>query len=120
MPKPNSRRKGHDFERWVANRLKQWGFTAQRSLQSRGGHGQPDVDVEEAPLGDVHIECKRYKRSAVYKYVHQAERDSGHRPWWWVVLKADHEEPLCIMPLDMALDWAEQLKDCPSQAGEDN
>jgi hypothetical protein len=109
----------------LVNYFKDFGFSSRRSLQAMGGSGQPDVVVDEEPLKDVHIEGKRYKRMAIYKHAHQAERDSGHRPWWWVVVKADREEPLAVMPLDFAVDMAVQLRefyqkeDNPSGAEED-
>ena len=120
MPKINSRRKGHSFERWVVNFFKHLGWTSRRELQAMGGHGQPDVSVEEWPLSDFHLECKRYKRSAIYKHAHQAERDSGHRIWWAVVFKADHEPELAIMPLE-AFEWlCHELRELtPSGAEED-
>lgn len=56
----NSRRKGHQYERDVANLYRGAGFSAKRGLQSRGGGEEvADVVLEEV---DWFIECKNTVR----------------------------------------------------------
>ena len=64
-----SRRKGHDWERAVAKRLRAiFGTAVRRGWQSRDGAEQPDVDG--SPWW---VECKRSKRPNIEAALVQAE-----------------------------------------------
>ena len=66
------RRKGHDFERWVANELKAIFPNSRRGLQYQDGACPPDV------IGTpFHIECKKGKRTDIKAAMLQAENDSA-------------------------------------------
>lgn len=103
----SSRRKGHDFERDLVRWFKSRGIDAERGYQSRGGGAeQADVILDGLPW---HIEAKRPAKSAVYKYMEQAEHDRclnnlGFTPV--VFLKADRKPVLAIM---FAGDWIEEV-----------
>jgi hypothetical protein len=76
-----ARRKGHDFEREIVNRLQSVlpaGFMAQRMLQSRGGGSLPDVEIYTESGALVHIECKKGKRPNIPNAYDQAFKD--HKP----------------------------------------
>jgi Holliday junction resolvase len=75
----SARRKGHDFERKIANIFKEWGWSARRMFQGAGGQCLADVNVEDDPWEDVHLECKALKKMAIYNHIRQARSDAGHR-----------------------------------------
>lgn len=69
---PNSRRKGAEGERELANILKTYGFDARRGQQYRGGGDSPDV----VGLPGVHIECKRVEKLNIENAMKQSRRDA--------------------------------------------
>jgi Holliday junction resolvase len=86
----NSRAKGARAERELANKLKEYGFTARRGQQYSGANGDADVVCTE--LAQYHIECKMVAALNVDKAIDQATRDCGdktpivchrknNRPW---------------------------------------
>lgn len=70
----NSKRKGKTGELELANKLKEYGYKAQRSVQYNGKDGQADV----LGLPHVHIECKRVEKLNLYDAMEQAKRDAKH------------------------------------------
>ena len=70
----NSNRKGKDGERELAAKLREYGLTAKRGQQHKGGPDSADVEVEEWP--DIHIECKRTEKFQLYPAMRQAICDS--------------------------------------------
>ena len=68
----NSRNKGAQGERELANILKDYGYKAWRGQQFSGANG--DADVEG--LLDVHIECKRVEKLNIDKAMEQSRRDA--------------------------------------------
>jgi len=86
----NSRAKGAVGERELANKLKEYGFTARRTQQFCGAAGDSDVVCQE--LSEYHIECKRVERLNVDQAMDQSLRDCqdktptvmhrrNHKPW---------------------------------------
>ena len=57
---PNSRRKGHDYERDTAAWYRSRGIEAKRGFQSRAGDDDPDVVLGPPRNAWMWIECKRY------------------------------------------------------------
>lgn len=87
-----SRRKGHNFERWVAAQFREHGFPdAKRGQQTRFGSDAPDVDGTP-----YWIECKVGKRVYPIRAFFQAQdartlsRVNGNRPII-VVTKLDRQ-----------------------------
>ena len=74
----NSKRKGSAGERELANKLKEYGYDARRSVQYNGKDGQADV----LGLPHIHIEAKRVERLNLYDAMEQAKRDAknGDKP----------------------------------------
>lgn len=68
----NSRRKGADGERELANVLKRYGYEARRGQQFSGANGDADV----VGLPGVHVECKRVERLNLDAAMEQAARDA--------------------------------------------
>lgn len=67
-----SRRKGADGERELANLLKTYGFDTRRGQQYHGGGDSPDV----VGLPGVHIECKRVEKLNIEVAMAQSRRDA--------------------------------------------
>lgn len=67
-----SRRKGADGERELANLLKTYGFDTRRGQQYHGGGDSPDV----VGLPGVHIECKRVEKLNIEAAMAQSRRDA--------------------------------------------
>ena len=74
----NSRQKGKTGELELANKLKEYGYDARRSVQYNGKDGQADV----LGLPHIHIEAKRVERLNLYDAMEQAKRDAknGDKP----------------------------------------
>ena len=68
----NSRQKGKAGELELANKLKEYGYDTQRSVQYNGKDGQADV----VGLPNIHIECKRVEQLNLYNAMDQAKRDA--------------------------------------------
>ena len=68
----NSRQKGKAGELELANKLKEYGYDTQRSVQYNGKDGQADV----VGLPNIHIECKRVEQLNLYNAMEQAKRDA--------------------------------------------
>lgn len=86
----NSKAKGSAGERELANKLKEYGFTARRSQQFCGANGDSDITCQE--LNQFHIECKRVEKLNIDKAMAQALNDCkdttptvfhrrNHKPW---------------------------------------
>lgn len=98
----SARRKGHNFERDVANLAKEhWPgcLDVRRMLQGAGGSCLPDVEVlyDGKPL--MHMECKKGKQPNIVKAMEQAISD--HRPGVYpvAVTMRDRGEPMATMRL---------------------
>jgi Holliday junction resolvase len=92
----NSRAKGAAAERELAAYLRSKGFEARRGQQFCGSPDSPDVVCDDFPF---HIESKRCERVELWKWIEQARRDAGGKPWavchrknregWVVVIDLD-------------------------------
>ena len=92
----NSRRKGAQGERDLANTLKKMGFDkARRGVQYSGSPDSPDV----VGIDGFHIECKRTERTDLYGWMKQAQRDCGDNVPI-VVHRKNREGWLVIMTLE--------------------
>ena len=68
----NSRRKGAEGEREIANILKNHGYDARRGQQYSGANGDADV----VGLPGIHIEVKRVEALNIDKAMEQSKRDA--------------------------------------------
>lgn len=68
----NSREKGANGERELANILKEYGYKTHRGVQYCGDTGA--ADVVGLPL--IHIECKRVERLKLYDAIEQAKSNA--------------------------------------------
>lgn len=70
----NSRAKGARFERTLASRFREYGYSeARRSAQYCGKTGEA-ADIVNLP--GLHIEAKHQERMSLYDWMAQAKRDS--------------------------------------------
>lgn len=68
----NSKRKGSDGERELAQFLREHGYSGRRGQQYSGANG--DADVEGLP--GIHIECKRVEKLNIDEAMEQSIRDT--------------------------------------------
>ena len=93
--KMNSRKKGAQGERELAEELRKWGYKTRRGQQYSGANG--DADVVGVP--GLHIECKRVEKLNIDQALQQSIRDSQseipvvmhrrNREIWKVTLRLD-------------------------------
>lgn len=69
----NGKQKGAAGERELANKFKEYGFSARRTQQFCGAAGDADILCTE--LSEYHIECKRVEKLNIDKAMEQALRD---------------------------------------------
>ncbi|EXG84458.1 hypothetical protein K413DRAFT_1199 [Clostridium sp. ASBs410] len=72
LGKINSRDKGANGERELANILKEYGYKTHRGQQYCGDTGAADV----VGLPQIHIECKRVERLNIYDAIEQAKSNA--------------------------------------------
>lgn len=101
--KINSRAKGSDGERELANILKKHGYDARRGRQFNGMDGSPDV----VGLPGIHIECKRVERLNLDKAMEQSIRDAKEGETPTVFHRKNRKDWKVTMLLD---DWIELYK----------
>lgn len=90
----NSRRKGIDFERWVAQQYREW-WPSLDVFRGQQGDGARDPDVNHDLLWS---ECKRGRRPNIRAALEQAIRDTdGRIPV--AVTKADRDQPIASLRL---------------------
>lgn len=75
----NSRNKGAQGERELANWLTARGYTARRGQQHAGGQDSPDIVCDK--LRDFHHEVKRVERLNLDAAITQAQNDGDGKPW---------------------------------------
>lgn len=97
MARINSKVKGRNGEAELAEKLREYGYSARRGQQFAGGFDSPDV----VGLPGIHIECKRQERLNIDNAMDQAIRDSegkavpavfhrrNRRPWMVTLLLDD-------------------------------
>lgn len=92
----NSKRKGSDGERELANILKKYGYESRRGQQYCGSNGDADV----IGLPGIHIECKRVERLNIYDAIKQAKSDMKEDELPAVFHRKNRKEWLVTLPLD--------------------
>lgn len=95
-----SKRKGNSLERDLVNEAREKGLEAKRVPLSGAAEGYPgDVIVHSSWGSDYCIEAKwrgdGFKQ--IYGWLQHKNADA-------LVIKADHQEPLCIIPYTKFLD----------------
>lgn len=101
---PNSRSKGADFERSVANKLREYGYESRRGQQYSGANGDADV----VGLPGIHIECKAVERLNIYTAMKQSENDAREDEVPIVIHKKNYKGILVTMQFE---DWIRLYKE---------
>lgn len=91
----NSREKGKNGERELAQILRAYGFEARRGQQFSGANGDPDV----VGMSGVHIECKRVEKLNIYEAMAQSINDARISETPVVMHRKNREEWLVTMRL---------------------
>lgn len=97
MGKINSREKGARFERKVAEKLREYGYEAERGCQHSGGKDSPDVKHN---MKGIHIEAKAVERINIWKALAQSERDAGADEIPIVIFKRNYGDNYVALSLD--------------------
>lgn len=101
MPKINSKQKGARFERLLASRFREYGYTdARRTAQYCGNTGDAS-DVTNLP--GIHVEAKHCEQMRLYDWMAQAKRDAeagGGKTLPAVFHKKNNAEILVTMTLE--------------------
>ena len=93
----NAKQKGARFERYLASKLREYGYDCRRGQQFCGANGDADV----VGLPGLHIEAKHQETMRLYDWVAQAKRDSGASGKLPAVFhKKNNAEILVTMPMD--------------------
>lgn len=95
----NSKQKGARFERLLASKFRDYGYSDSRRTAQYCGNTGDASDVVGLP--GIHVEAKHQERMSLYEWMDQAKRDShgaGNLPA--VFHKKNNCEILVTMPLD--------------------
>ena len=104
----NSREKGKRFEREVAKKLRENGYTdARRGQQYCGANG--DADVVGLPY--IHIECKAVEKLNLYDAMDQAKADAKGIEEPVVIHKKNNKPVLVTMEFDTFMRMYEPFKE---------
>lgn len=103
----SQRTKGHSWEREVARRFREIGFSeAKRGLQTRGGAAEcPDVHA-----GPFDVECKVGKRPPIRQALDTATEHARRGQIGIAVIKEDRKPPFVVIGLDDFLDLVQEWK----------
>ena len=93
----NSKQKGCVGERELANKLKEYGYNTERSVQYNGKNGQADV----IGLPHIHCEVKRVEKLNIYNAIDQAKRDAKNDDMPTVFHRKNRCNWLVTMELDV-------------------
>ncbi len=96
--KVNSKRKGAEFERKLANILKEHGYDCRRGQQYCGANGDADV----VGLQGIHIEAKAVEQLNIHEAMKQAIDDAREGELPAVFHKKNRQRILVTMTLE---DW---------------
>ena len=91
----DSRRKGHDFERFISKYLQKFFPMSKRHLEYQFAESHTGVDVENtSPFA---IQCKCYNNIAVYKWLEEIKQKDLIPI---LIAKANNKKPILIGYLD--------------------
>ena len=97
MGKINSREKGARYERYIAHKLRDYGYEAERGVQHQGGKDSPDVKHN---MPRLHIEAKNVEALNIWKALEQSRRDSGEDEMPIVIFTRNREQDYVAMPFE--------------------
>ena len=95
------RRKGHAFERWVANQLKKIFPEARRHLEYQASEA---IGVDVANTGKFKVQCKRGRKYSPLSAIKEIQICPFEGGVPVLVTQGDFEEPLAVLPFSEFLD----------------
>ena len=110
MAGSHSRGKGHRYERLIASRLREEGYSVRRGLQSRAGYECADVEFdpneEEGWEFPYWVECAHYHQGGLIfnKYAQAVEASKGQDKPVAVFVHEDGGEDLVAVSLETFLE----------------
>ena len=102
----NSRAKGANGERQLAQKLNEYGFSTRRTVQYNGKAEDGQADL--VGLKGIHIECKRTERFNLYDAIAQAKHDAKDGELPTVFHRRNNCKWVVVMELDA---WMELYKE---------
>lgn len=93
----NSRQKGCRYERHIAQRIREYGYEAERGCQHAGGKDSPDVKHNMVGL---HIEAKKVEKLNIWNALAQSERDAGEDEVAVVMFSRNRSKDYVAMDFD--------------------
>jgi len=93
-----ARKKGHDFERWVAGKLKSIYPKARRHLEFHTVDAKEGRDLQDT--GPFWIQCKKLKAYAPVTTIEQVHCDEARGDIPVVVTAGDNQRPMVVLPFD--------------------
>jgi len=93
----NSRDKGARYERYIAKRIREYGYEAERGCQHAGGKDSPDVKCN---MNGIHWECKKVEKLNIWNALAQSERDAGDGEIPAVVFARNRSKDYVAVPFD--------------------
>lgn len=99
-----ARKKGHDFERWIANELGHIFPEAKRNLEYQADEAMAGKDI--AGTGVYDIQAKNLQNYVSIKTIRQVEFKKGRRPV--LITKGNKMEPMVVMRFK---DWVKMLEE---------
>lgn len=93
----NSRDKGARYERHIAQRLREYGYEAERGCQHSGGKDSPDVKCN---MVGIHWECKKVEHLNIWNALHQSANDAGEDEIAAVVFSRNREKDYVAVPFE--------------------
>lgn len=93
----NSRDKGARYERYIAKRIREYGYEAERGCQHSGGKDSPDVKHN---MKGLHLELKKVERLNIWNALAQSERDAGEDEIPAVVFAKNRSKDYVAVPFN--------------------
>ena len=93
----NSRDKGCRYERYIAKRIREYGYEAERGCQHAGGKDSPDVKTN---MRGLHLELKKVEKLTIWNALAQSERDAGEGEIPAVVFARNRSKDYVAVPFD--------------------
>lgn len=101
------RQKGHDFERWVAKKLRKIFPNARRHLEYQDSQA---IGVDVTECGAYLIQCKRGRKYSSLSAIEEVQVCPIEGGIPILVTKGDNKEPLVAMPFEHFLSLVKNQK----------
>lgn len=93
----DSKDKGARYERYIAKRIREYGYEAERGCQHAGGKDSPDVKTN---MRGLHLELKKVEKLNIWNALAQSKRDAGEDEIPAVVFSRNREDDYVAVSFD--------------------